>query len=155
MEDSKKTYRTDRLMDSAAVADRLYQDYAKSFGMSYMGMMVLDILYDEGPISQKEIAEEMMCSKQIVNQIVRVLWEKGYAELSEDVSDRRNKRVRLTESGVAYAEKVLLPLYEASESAFDVLGAEKSDEMIRSLDAYMRRLGEVIRKTIASGRSKN
>ncbi|MCH3977850.1 MAG: MarR family winged helix-turn-helix transcriptional regulator [Candidatus Methanomethylophilus sp.] len=154
MEGSKKTDRTDRLMDSTAAADRLYQDYAKSVGMSYTSLLVLDILYDAGPISQKEISEAMMCSKQSVNQIVRALWEKGYAELSEDLSDRRNKQVRLTESGTAYAEKLLLPLYEASENAFDVLGAEKSEEMIRSVIAYTRRLSENIRKMIAAGGNK-
>lgn len=53
MEGSKKTDRTDRLMDSTAAADRLYQDYAKSVGMSYTSLLVLDILYDAGPIPRR------------------------------------------------------------------------------------------------------
>ena len=52
--------------------EKFYADYAKSVGLTYMSLTVLEIIYyAPNPITQKEICEESHYIKQMVNNIVK------------------------------------------------------------------------------------
>ena len=119
--------------------ERFYEDYAKSVGLTYMSLTVLEIIYyAPNPITQKEICEESHYIKQMVNTIVKNFYENGYIEFKEVESDRRNKYVLFTSNGKEYADKIMKPLMEREEKAIAVLSNEERNEMINMLErCYM------------------
>lgn len=119
--------------------ERFYEDYAKSVGLTYMSLTVLEIIYyAPNPITQKEICEESHYIKQMVNTIVKNFYENGYIEFKEAESDRRNKYVLFTSNGKEYADKIMKPLMEREEKAIAVLSNEERNEMINMMErCYM------------------
>ena len=121
--------------------ERVYEDYAKSVGLTYMSLTVLEIIsYNETPPTQKEICEQSHNNKQIVNSIIKGFSDKGYLEFREVESDRRNKQVLLTDSGKAYADEILNPLWEIEQKAVTVLSDKEREKLLdmleRCFDAY-------------------
>lgn len=115
--------------------ERIYEDYAKSVGLTYMSLTVLQIIsYAETPCTQKEICEQSHYNKQIVNSIIKGFSVKGYLAFREVESDRRNKQVLLTESGKAYAEKILSPLWEIEQKAVTVLADTEREKLLDMLE---------------------
>ena len=121
--------------------ERVYENYAKSVGLTYMSLTVLEIIsYNETPPTQKEICERSHYNKQIVNSIIKGFTDKGYLEFREVESDRRNKQVLLTDSGKAYADEILNPLWEIEQKAVTVLSDKEREKLLdmleRCFDAY-------------------
>ena len=119
--------------------EKFYEDYAKSVGLTYMSLTVLEIIYHASkPITQKEICEESHYIKQMVNTIVKNFNENGYVEFTEVPEDRRNKYVLFTESGKEYADNILKPLIEMEERAIMVLSDAEREKMLEMLErCYM------------------
>lgn len=117
--------------------DRVYEAYARAKGLSYLSLAVLECLYDhpEG-ITQKEISEGLHYPKQSVNLVIKGWAVAGLLEMEELASDRRNKAVRLTEQGKAYASEVAGPLRKADQEAFGSLPAEARSAFVESLKRY-------------------
>lgn len=91
----------------------LYEEYAKSKGMTYMSMCILEaICTTPDNCTQKCICEETHYPKQSVNLIVKSFWQAGYITLEEMPADRRNKRIILTEKGQDYAARTVPPPVE-------------------------------------------
>lgn len=57
--------------------------------------------------------------------------KKGYVSLSESESDRRNKIVRFTDAGIAYARKIIPPAAEAEIDAMAELSDKDIAELVR------------------------
>ena len=115
--------------------EKIYEDYAKSIGLTYMSLTVLEIIsYNETPPTQKEICEQSHYNKQIVNSIIKGFTDKGYLEFREVESDRRNKQVLLTDSGKAYADEILNPLWEIEQKAVTVLSDKEREKLLDMLE---------------------
>ena len=118
--------------------EKIYEDYAKSVGLTYMSLTVLHIICDcpvDEPCTQKLISEKSHYNKQVVNVIIKGFYENGYVQLDEMPEDRRNKQIVLTEKGKIYAEKILSPLWGIEERALSVL---KDSERVYLLDMLAR-----------------
>ena len=114
--------------------DKIYEDYAKSVGLTYMSMVVLEIIYhSELPLTQREVCEQSHYNKQVVNSIIKNFYEKGYVSLQEVPNDRRNKHIFFTESGKKYADAILLDLWEIEKKALSVLSEEERSSMLEML----------------------
>ena len=114
--------------------EKVYEDYAKSVGLTYMSLAVLQIIcYAETPPTQKEICEQSHYNKQIVNSIIKGFTDKGYLEFREVKSDRRNKQVLLTDSGKSYSDDILSPLWEIEQKAVTVLSDEDREKLLTML----------------------
>ena len=115
--------------------EKFYEDYAKSVGLTYMSLTVLEIIYyASNPITQKEICEESHYIKQMVNTIVKNFYESGYVEFKAVESDRRNKYVVFTEKGKEYADKIIEPLADMEEKAITVLSEKERNDMLTMLE---------------------
>ena len=114
--------------------EKVYEDYAKSVGLTYMSLTVLEIICNaEAPPTQKEICEQSHYNKQIVNSIIKGFTDKGYLEFREVESDRRNKQVLLTDSGKSYADEILSPLWEIEQRALSVLSNDEREDMLQKI----------------------
>lgn len=82
----------------------LYDEYAKRHGMLMKTLLVVNVLYyddyyDKGGVTQAEICQRTFQSKQTVNLIIRNLSDNGYVTVEERKENKREKSVRITESG--------------------------------------------------------
>jgi len=118
--------------------DNLYDLYAKSVGLNFASILILQLLHDSAKTyTQKDLCEKLGLPKQIVNSIMRSFWERGYVELKE-AKDRRNKDIILTDAGVQYAVAVLQPLENAETTAWDSFSAEDVSYLAATMGKFVR-----------------
>lgn len=114
--------------------EKIYEDYAKSIGLTYMSLTVLQIIYhSDKPCTQKNICEDSHYNKQIVNSIIKNFYDKGYIELKETPEDRRNKSISFTVSGRKYADEILVPLSKIEEKALSVISDSEKEQLVSLL----------------------
>lgn len=117
--------------------DRLYEEYAKSRGLTYVSLIVLEIIYEnQENCTQTLICQQSHYTKQSVNMIIKSFWEKGYVELKELVTDRRNKQIRFSKKGVEYADKIIGDLFEIERNAMETMTYEQRKLMIELTGLY-------------------
>ena len=82
----------DKLMEQFQNMDNAYEDYARSKGLTYLSLMVLEEIYELGDgCTQKQIADDTHYPKQSVNLVVKAFLEDGVVELKELPENRKNK----------------------------------------------------------------
>lgn len=115
----------------------VYVRYAKRFGIPVKSLFVLNALYyaPEG-CTQMEICVKAYSSKQTVSAIIKGYLAQGYVELTELPTDRRNKLVRLTETGWHYAEPIIPPLSAAETVAMTYLAPEQQAALVELTAAF-------------------
>lgn len=117
--------------------ERLSEEYAKAAGLTPMSLNVLSIIYDHAEgCTQKYICQQIQYNKQSVNMIIKSFWEQGYVELVEMREDRRNKQVKLSESGKLYAEKVIGLLWKVENDALENTTPEQRKALMAFFEAY-------------------
>ena len=117
--------------------ERVYVEYAKSKGLTYMSFTVLEIIYNHPDCcTQKLICEHSLYTKQSVNAIIKAFWEQGYVELKEEMADRRNKRILFTEKGQSYADDVIGRYAPVEKEAMDRLTDEQWEQLIGMAETY-------------------
>ncbi|MDY3278484.1 MAG: MarR family winged helix-turn-helix transcriptional regulator [Eubacteriales bacterium] len=132
---------------------RLYEDYAKAKGMTYMSMSVLEAIYEhQQGCTQKLICQETHYPKQNVNLIVKSFLLDGYVVLQELPADRRNKQIALTEKGRAYAEEMVGKLWQVDADATEALTASQREELLKLIAIYAGRYEEGVRRLIAESK---
>lgn len=112
-----------------------YEEYARRFGLTTNELFVLDIIWfaAEG-CSQTDISKRMSTSKQTISAIIKKFMRMGYVTLSESESDRRNKIVRLTDSGMEYARRIIVPAAEAEIDAMGELSEKEIETLVHLTD---------------------
>lgn len=133
--------------NSLRYMDKLYDEYAKTVGLTYQGLNVLNVLYETPDnCTQKLISERIHLPKQSVNVIIRSLWEQGYIEMKELDSDRRNKTIRLSASGREYADRIVGRLLAIEGDVFARLTYGQRQEMIELADRIRQELEDWVKK---------
>ena len=112
--------------------------------LSFTQIKVLCALEMEGQDrSVKALADSMSVSLPAMSRAVDGLFERGFVQREEDPSDRRMKRVRLTESG----RSVPLALNEARMSALhELIGSldgEEAESLQKALALMLERRSEI------------
>lgn len=116
----------------------LLEDYAKQMGLTYSGLMVLDLIYSSnGPWTQKQLCEKTFLPKQTINSIITGFYRKGLIELHEIPEDRRNKAVVLTMTGNRYAEDHIRFIQQAELQAIGNLDTEQRELLVKGTKQYM------------------
>ena len=67
---------------------------------------------------------------------MRALKEEGFVSLQAGKSDRREKKVYLTQKGRLYAAEVLSPLHTLEQRVFDIMGAERMKQMTDAITLF-------------------
>ena len=123
--------------------DTTFNLYAKKMGINFTALLILELLSeaaedpDAAPYTQKALCEKLMLPKQIVNGMINTFREQGYVDLRE-ARDRRNKEIRLTESGQAYARSIIAPLDAADEQAWQAFDDDELIIFAAALEKYER-----------------
>ncbi|CAB1254403.1 HTH marR-type domain-containing protein [Ruminococcaceae bacterium BL-6] len=126
-------------------ADALYSAFAKRSGLSDAAFWALYTICGAGEeCTQKTIREQWSISKQTVNSAINDLVRDNFIALSECKSDKRSKRITLTEKGVKFTEENIDLIYRLERSAFERM----TDEERAALIAGSRRFLELFRLEI-------
>lgn len=145
MKDKTLREKVNRLHNGWRAIDKLYEQYANSVGLSYTGLEVLEALYEyPDSCTQKLICEETFLPKQSVNLVIKALRENGYVEMKEQDEDRRNKVIRLNETGLAYAEAVLEKLARVEENVISHLSNDQYEITLNFIQGYQEGLQQCI-----------
>ena len=111
----------------------LYGEWAKQHGMSYHAMITLYALNQDRKCTQKQIAAEWLIPKQTVNTVVKELERQGYVFFQ---TGKKEKQVRFTEAGRAFAGPCLQELYEIEDRAVAAMGEARFREMVEANRAF-------------------
>lgn len=122
-----------------------YELYARKYGLSAKELFVLDIIwFSEDGCLQSEISERLSATKQTVSAIVKKFWKLGYLSLTESPADRRNKIVRFTQAGRAYAGKIIPPAAKAEVDTMAELDLAGEDiaELVRLTTLFSNQMAK-------------
>ena len=109
-----------------------YEQYARKHNLSAKELFVLDLIwFAPDGCMQAEICERLSATKQTISAIIKKFLKLGYVSLTECETDRRNKIIRLTDTGVAYTEKIIPPAASAEIDAMAELSGEDIAELVR------------------------
>lgn len=79
--------------------------------MTFEMFQIMVCLWRKAGVNQQELALKTFKDKASLTYLINNLEKKGWVFRQEDVEDRRNKRIHLTEEGMAMRERVI-PLLE-------------------------------------------
>ena len=92
----------------------VYEEWAKSHGMSVNSLLVLSAIHEGGnDCTQRKISQRWMIPKQTINMILKEFERKGLVELLPMQEDKRNKLIQFTPAGDEYADGIISKLRKA------------------------------------------
>ena len=139
----------DKLIEQFQNMDNAYEAYAKSKGLTYLSLMVLDVIYALGDgCTQKQISEDTHYPKQSINLVVKSFLEDGIIELRELPENRKNKGITLTEKGHQLCDEVIVPLLRQEEAVMLEMSEQESAELLRLVELYGDAYCKLIKKIL-------
>lgn len=114
-----------------------YETYAKSVGLSYTSLSVLEALYEKKGCTQKELAENCLLPKQTVNAVITSFLKKEWVKLEELPEDRRIKIVHFTEDGKQTAKEFVSRIRESEQEAMEKLSKEQRESLLALTKTYI------------------
>jgi DNA-binding MarR family transcriptional regulator len=99
---------------------------------------------DEGPVTQRRLAEHAATDPMMTSQVLRALEERGLVVRRPHPHDRRARALAVTRKGAALANRSVRAVEECDRSFFGVLG-EDVPELVRSLRLLVG-LGQWLRR---------
>ncbi len=115
----------------------VYNEYAKSCGLTYASLKALAIILEVPQCSQKTITQYTYLPKQTVNAIIKSLIKQNIlAPLVESEKDKRNKLIKLTKEGKKIAKDVIERAKEIEYRALDSIGEEKRNTLIEAISIF-------------------
>lgn len=110
----------------------IFIKHNRESGLSLSQINTLFRLYHHGPDSVHDLADHLGITNAAVSQLLDSLIEAGLLTRSEDPSDRRMKRIELTEDGKALVEK---SMKRRQAWLFDLANAFSDSEKAQILPA--------------------
>ena len=117
--------------------DAAYEDYAKSVGLSYTSLCILNAIYESDGCTQKQLCSLCFLPKQTVNAAVTGFYDKGWLRMQELPEDRRNKALHLTELGRSEAGRILSRLRDCDRIAMCLLTESEQEQLLSLTRRYM------------------
>ncbi len=114
-----------------------YELYARKYNLTAKELFVLDLIwFAEDGCLQSGICERLSATKQTISAIIKKFWKLGYLSLTESETDRRNKIVRFTDAGRAYAKRIIPPAARAEIDAMAELNEKDIMELVRLTEVF-------------------
>lgn len=121
----------------------VYEEWARAQGLSVNSLWVLYSCYDDSKLcTQKTISQTWNIPKQTVNTILKDFSERGLVEMTSIPKDKRNKQLRLTPAGNAFADEVIGKLRARELYVLEKMGLERITDMNDQLMLFIRLFSE-------------
>lgn len=134
----------DLIYSSVNGIDRIYQKWAKSQNVGYYDMLLYYALMeiDNQGMTQVQFYKELDIPKTTVNSIVKNQLKQGYIYFEVNPKNKKEKLIYLSESGLEYAKKLILPLFEIEEHAASLIDDQEVEMFSKILSTYAQGLLE-------------
>lgn len=130
----------------------LYDEYAKENGMLMNTLLVVNVLfYAEDGLTQRDICERTLQSKQTVNLIVRNLLREAYVTVAERKENKREKLVQMTGAGRAHYEKAVRHITWAEDTAMSMFSPEEQKQLIDLSRTFTKNLTKLMHQETEEG----
>ena len=142
---SKVRIRVNRMYDTVAAIDSLYERYAAINDIGYLDMLLFyEILEDDEPYTQKRMCDVLEISKTTLNAVVKRWIQKEYIELVPSKLSGREKWIRLTDAGAGFAHRLIDPLFKMEEKAVK----QVTDEEIETMESIVAKYADSLERQI-------
>lgn len=113
--------------------NQVYADWSCKHGISSHRLGVLEALLfqQETGCTLRSLQDRLYLPKQTIHTIVDGLVNEGYVERHPAPGDKRTRVLRLTESGLAYAQTQVMPMYQWEHAAMAQIAPEDRAVMLR------------------------
>ena len=109
----------------------LYHEEAVRLGISETALWILySIFGSKETFTQYDLCEAWQYPRQTVNSSLTSLIKSEYVVLKSIPGTRNRKAIHLTENGLAFCEKNILPLYLAEERAYLQMSEKELDTFV-------------------------
>ena len=115
----------------------IYEEYAKSVGLSYTSLYTLHMIALTENCTQKFIADQMFLPKQTINSIITAFHRQGLIELKEMAEDKRHKTLHLTEEGEKFAKQIFPQVEAAEQNSMAQFDEGERDAFLKLMDKYV------------------
>lgn len=115
-----------------------YEEWSKEQGLSSNGVLVLYSFYSgDECCTQKSISRKWCIPKQTVNTILKDFQKKGYVEMVSMPDDRRNKLLKLTDSGKLLADEVIGKLRKKEVHVMEKMGLKNITDLNDNMERFV------------------
>lgn len=136
------------LKEAGLKMDNQFNLYAKSVGLSFPAILILQLLHDSTEVyTQRDICERLGLPKQFVYSIIKPFWAQGFVELKE-AKDRRTKEIILTTKGKEYALSILQPMEDAESALLESFSDDELITLVRTMEKYVKSFDSLLKKII-------
>lgn len=115
-----------------------YEKWAQKYGMSTNYYLVLEELYNQkAGCTQKTISQRCLIPKQTTNFILKDLQKKRLVTMTPMEKDKRNKLIRFTPEGEAYAKSIVSKMRKAEIAVIAQMGADRMKDLNDDLELFV------------------
>ena len=100
--------------------------------------MLIDLLWNHGPMSQQELADRMQKDKNSVTQLVDAIERKGFVVRQQNAKDRRSNTIILTDKAIELRDEAK----QKGISILDEMLENISEDELRSFLTTLHKLNE-------------
>lgn len=131
-----------QLMKCSHFIERETNNILHRYGLKQQQFAVLNEIIWNGPISQKELCDNLLFEKSNISRIVKLLSEKGFIQVEVDPLDRRLTLLTETPEGGACWKDCLRDFNEASAAYLPSLSIEEVKLIFRQLKQIEKTLNK-------------
>lgn len=124
--------------------NKIFQDH--SFNLTPEQFLVMDTLWDDGVLSQQQIADIIIKDKNSVTKLIDALEKKGLVIRKTDEQDRRLNKIHLTEKAVAIKESITIIAIESTDRIIKDIPKEDLINFIKVLNKMSDNMSSLIQK---------
>lgn len=141
---SEKEQLLQEIMTNMTTGRRLMMACMQRFKRSITSSQTeaLAIVYHEGPITPKKLADQMQLTAGSITQLVEQLERLGYVQRTPSSTDRRVTHVTITEQGTAEMQHIKAQKEELFKSVYKDLSIEEVRTMAKvqeKMIAYLKK----------------
>ena len=112
---------------------------AHEFELSFSQMKALHYLHDQPDLSVKALGEQLGLSMAAMSRAADEIVQRGLVDRSEDPSDRRIKRLRLTDRGHELVQKLREARMAGFEQFVATLSPEERTQLAKAIEPILAR----------------
>ncbi|HPW78640.1 MAG: HTH-type transcriptional regulator MhqR [Bacteroidetes bacterium ADurb.Bin037] len=108
--------------------------------------LLIDLLWDEGPLTQQQIANQMQKDKNSITRLIDGLEKKGYVIRETDTEDRRKNLVMVTEMGQAKKQEITRIAIDAADNILGGIPTEELNTVVEVLNKLNKNMKKLLQK---------
>lgn len=115
-----------------------YDIFAKNHQLSGNELAIFYALWVNEYRTQKQIADEFLLAKQTINTLCKRFEADGFIKSDVSESDKREKIMRLTDQGKAFAQPIIQKLLEQENQIIDEFGVKRVLFLLNEFDELQK-----------------